>query len=158
MTLLGAGVTFALVRGGERDEATGPGSASAGRASVSDNGETVDVTVGLLEADNITHVVLRDADRNELVVFNLYREGEFNLESVSSDPVRFDVRRSSSRSVRLYAGPIGCPYELTFNASPNGPSEFSVKDASKQSLRTVCADTAGRVTRDEEERHLSVGN
>jgi hypothetical protein len=158
MTLLGAGVTFALVRGGERDEATRPGSASAGRASVSDDGETVDVTVGVPGADNMTHVVLRDADRNELVVLNLYREGAFNLESVSSDPVRFDVRRSSSRSVRLYAGPIGRPYELTFIASPNGPSEFSVTDASKQSLRTVCVDTAGRVTRDEEDGNWSVGN
>src|SRR3954447_25841511 len=74
MTLLGAGATLALVRGGERDEATRPGSANAGRASVSDDGETVDVTVGVLEADNMTHVVLRDADRNELVVLTLYRE------------------------------------------------------------------------------------
>src|SRR5262245_23774943 len=76
---LGSAITLALIYGGESDGGLKSGSARAGRATVSDDGEAVQVTVRVKTDDPSTHVVVRDEVGKELFGFNLFRGGYFNV-------------------------------------------------------------------------------
>src|SRR5262245_49589419 len=82
MSVLGAAITLALIYGGESDPGSKPGSARAGRATVSDDGEAVHVTVRVpSDGGPSTRVVVRDEDGKGLVDLKVYRDGRFIVES-----------------------------------------------------------------------------
>jgi hypothetical protein len=149
MTVLGAAITLALIYGGESVPGSKSGSARAGRATVSDDGEAVRVTVRVPSDDPLTRVVVRDEGGKGLVDLKVYRDGRFIVESGPLAPVRFDVWRFATDAVSVYAGTSNSPVEFTLDARPDGPSDVMVKDTARQSTYRVQVTAEGEVIPDE---------
>src|SRR5262245_57593207 len=96
MALLGAAITLALIYGGQPDGDRMAGSARAGRATVSDDSDTIHLTLGVPKPGEFTHVVVRDADLKELVILDVFRDGKYSVESAPLGPVRFYVHEFPS--------------------------------------------------------------
>jgi hypothetical protein len=154
MSVLGAAITLALIYGGEADPGLKPGSARAGRATVSDDGEAVHVTVCVPSDDPLTRVVVRDEGGKDLVDLKVYRDGHFNVESGPLAPVRFDVWRFATDAVGVYAGTTNNPVEFTLDTKPDGPSDVMFKDTARQSTYRVQVTAEGEVIPDELGRPL----
>jgi hypothetical protein len=155
MLILGAAITLALIYGGEPDGGLKSGSARAGRATVSDDGDAVQVTVRVKTDDPSTHVVVRDEDGKELFLFNLFRDRHFNVESAPMAPVRFDVIRFASSAVSVYAGKTNGPVAFSLDLKPEVPSEVVVDDTARMSKYGVRVTAKDEVIPDEKARPLN---
>jgi hypothetical protein len=154
MFVLGSATTLALIYGGESGPELKSGSARAGRATASDDGEAVRLTVRVATDDPSTHVVVRDEGGKELFDFNLFRDGHFNVESAPMAPVRFDVWRFASSAVSLYSGKTNGPVAFSLDARPDGRSAVMVKDTARRLTYEVHVTAGGEVIPDEMARHL----
>ena len=135
VVVLGAVVTVAVTHCGETGpEPDGsPRPAHAGRAMVSDDGESVHVFLDVAAADVSTNLVVHGADRAELAAFQIYRGREFSFEPAGSDlPVRYIGAKEASGTVDL--GVQSGHARIILIAQPDGSAKLSVKDDSYRSL------------------------
>jgi hypothetical protein len=102
MFVLGSATTLALIYGGESGPELKSGFARAGRATVSDDSDTIHLTLDVPKPGEYTHAVVRDADHKELVILNVFRDGKYTVESAPLGPVRFYVQGFPSKA--LYMG------------------------------------------------------
>jgi hypothetical protein len=133
MALLGAAITLALIYGGQPDGDRMAGGARAGRATVSDNSDTIHLTLGAPKPGEHTHVVVRDADHKELVILNVFRDGKYSVESAPLGPVRFYVHEFPSRALYMGASTISGRAGFSLNLRPDGPSDLVINDLLKYS-------------------------
>jgi hypothetical protein len=126
LAILGAAVALALTYRGEAGPDDRAGPARAGQAIVSDDGETVHVTLGVADADISTKVVVHGPDGEDLVRFLMYQNGAFTVEPTRLDFVRFIVRRDSARSVQMGLGNSRADFALI--AQPDGSVDMGVRN------------------------------
>jgi hypothetical protein len=148
MALLGAAITLALLYGGQPDGNRMASSARAGRATVSDDSDTIHLTLDVPKSGEPTHVVVRGADLKELVILDVFRDGKYSVESAPLGPVRFYVHEFPSKALRMGASTISGRAGFTLDLRPDGPSDLVISDLLKYSSFDVRVTGGGDVVQD----------
>ena len=148
MFVLGSATTLALIYGGESGPELKSGSARAGRATVSDDSDTIHLTLDVPKPGEYTHAVVRDADLKELVILNVFHDGKYTVESAPLGPVRFYVHEFPSKALHMGASTISGRADFSVHLRPDSPSDLVINDILKYSSSGMRVTRGGDVVQD----------
>jgi hypothetical protein len=146
--IVGVAIVLAMTNGEGASPSDQAGLARAGRATVSDDGECAHVTVDVAAADLSTSLLVHGKGGEVLAKLLVYRDGVFTLEAPQSDPVRFLIHRSDTRSVQLAVNNSRANFAL--HAQAVGSTRVIVTDGSDNPMHGLTVNADGNLrTRDD---------
>jgi hypothetical protein len=152
LAILVIAVALALTFGRKAspDDRTGP--AREGRATVSDDGETVHVTLDTEKADTSTRLLLHGAGGREVAELHIYPNGMFTVEAGRSEPSRFVVYRGPSGLIAMCV--VSGPRALEIQSRADGSAEVKFQDAAGKTVHAARVDAGGDFFSNSDPDHL----
>jgi hypothetical protein len=119
-----------------------PSTAAVGRADVSDDGDTVRLTLKVDKDDVSTPLVIHRANGSVLAKCNVDHHGVFDFQSNASDPVQFLGTKYRTGQIKLGVGNGRATFTIDFR--PDGSAELAVRDGRDASVSRMRVTAEGQ--------------